>query len=148
MKIQNVLTTEEEQIRGLVEDWARALRARNIDGLMANYTPDILLFDAIPPLQHKGVEAYTKLWEECFACMQGPIDFEIRDLGITAGEDVAFCHSLNRMGGTMSNGERTEMWLRATVCFQKIDGRWRVTHEHVSVPFDPTSLKASIDLQP
>ena len=40
------------------------------------------------------------------------------------------------------------MWVRSTVCYRKIDGRWVVTHEHTSVPFDAESGKVSFDLKP
>ena len=40
------------------------------------------------------------------------------------------------------------MWVRTTVCFRKIDGTWLITHEHNSVPFNPETGKASLDLAP
>jgi uncharacterized protein (TIGR02246 family) len=139
---------DEAQIRQLVENWAKAVRAKDIDGIMAHHAPDILLFDAIPPLQFTGGDAYRKNWEQCFPYFQGPIGCEIRDMSITAGADVAFCHSLTQINGTTTSGEHIATWLRATICFRKIDGKWTVTHEHVSVPFDPESGQASIDLKP
>jgi ketosteroid isomerase-like protein len=73
----------------------------------------------------------------------------MRDLSITAGDDVAFCRSLNRISGTRTDGEQTDVWGRATVCYRKIDGKWMVTHEHVSVPFYmDDSNKAAVDLKP
>ncbi len=72
-----------------------------------------------------------------------------RDLRITADEDVAFCHSLNRMSGVKTDGEKADMWLRETICFRKIDGKWKITHEHESVPFYMDgSYKAAVDLKP
>jgi len=44
--------------------------------------------------------------------------------------------------------EKTDVWVRATVCFRKIDGQWKVTHEHISVPFDMETFKASVHLKP
>src|SRR6266545_3994412 len=101
------------------------------------------------PLQYKGVDAYRKSWEEWLPTFRGPVGYEIRDLSITAGDDVAFCHSLNRISGTRANGEKTDTWVRATVCYHKIDGTWMVTHEHFSVPFYMDgSFKAAVDLKP
>lgn len=79
---------------------------------------------------------------------EGPIGYEIRDLSITSGNDVAFCHYLYRASGTRTDGAKVDMWVRATVCYRKINGTWMVTHEHQSVPFDPKSGKASLDLKP
>lgn len=89
-----------------------------------------------------------KHWEACLALCPGPIVFEIHDLNITAGDDVAFCHFLNRCGGTGENGEEQAAWMRATVCYRKTNGRWLVVHEHFSAPFDMESGKALFDLQP
>jgi ketosteroid isomerase-like protein len=36
---------DEAQIRQLIDNWAKALRAKDVDGLMANYAPDMLLFE-------------------------------------------------------------------------------------------------------
>jgi activator of Hsp90 ATPase-like protein/SnoaL-like protein len=65
------------------------------------------------------------------------------------GRGVGFCHSLNRLSGTKTDGEEIDMWLRATVCFRKIDGKWTITHRHESVPFYMDgSYKAAVDLKP
>jgi ketosteroid isomerase-like protein len=80
--------------------------------------------------------------------VQGPIEYETRDLCITTGEDVAFCHSLNRVKSTRTTGETTETWVRVTVGLRKMEGTWRITHEHVSVPCDMETSRASLDLQP
>jgi uncharacterized protein (TIGR02246 family) len=138
----------ETEIRRLIDNWAKAFRAKDIDGIMSIYAPDILSFDAIAQLQFKGADAYKKHWEACLSFCQGPIIFEIHDLKITAGDDVAFSHCLNRCGGTDESGEEKASWMRATVCFQKINGQWMVVHEHYSAPFDMESGKALFDLQP
>jgi uncharacterized protein (TIGR02246 family) len=139
---------DEAQIRQLVDNWVASVRAKDINGLMSHYAPNILLFDIMPPLQHKGADAERKLWEGCFPYFQGAIGYEIRDLSITTGDEVAFSHSLNRMSGTTTNGEEVDNWMRVTVCYRKIDGKWKVAHEHVSVPIDMETNKALFDLKP
>ena len=68
---------------------------------------------------------------------------------LTADDELAFSHSVNRLSGTEKNGKKMDMWFRATVCFRKNNGRWLVTHEHASVPFYPdASMKAATDLKP
>ncbi len=64
---------DEAQIRQLIDGWARALRAKDIDGVMSHYAPEILLFDLAPPLQYLGENAYRKNWVEWFATWQGPV---------------------------------------------------------------------------
>ena len=141
-------TTNEAEIRGLIDDWVKALRARDIDALVSNYAPDVVSFDVVNPLQRKGVDAVRKRAEEWISSWQGPINSEIRELSITADDDVAFSHHLSRFSGTKKGGGEIDMWIRATLCFGKVDGKWMVTHEHVSVPFDPQSGQVFLDLEP
>ncbi|HKA19224.1 MAG TPA: SgcJ/EcaC family oxidoreductase [Blastocatellia bacterium] len=140
---------EEGMIRRLTEEWVDALRARDLDRMMKNYSPDVTVFDISPPLQYVGAEAYRRKWEQMFKSIEGPIGYEVREMTVTAGDEVAFCHCLNRISGKMKGGKGNDgAWIRVTVCFRKVDGRWMVTHEHASVPFDGKSGKASLDLKP
>lgn len=112
------------------------------------FAPDIVSFDIVPPLRHKGTEAKRKNWMDVFTAYQGPLGYEIRELTITVGDDVAFGHSLNRISGTMKNGTRSDFWVRWTGCFRKIDGTWLIAHDQVSVPLDVESGRALLDLRP
>ena len=140
--------TEESRLRGLIDDRIRALREKDVDGLMAHHTRDVLAFDALDPLRYAGLDTLKGRAAEWLSWYQGPIGYEVRDLSFTAGERVAFCHYLYRVSGTMTNGKEVGMWVRATVCFNKIEGEWMITHEHTSVPFDAESGRASLDLEP
>lgn len=139
---------DEAEIRGLIDGWAEAFRAKDTDGIMSIYAREIVSFDLVPPLRYVGADEFRKAWEETFAFFQGPIEYEIHDRNITTSEDVAFGHSLNRLSGTMKNGQKTDYWHRWTAHFRKIDGKWLVTHEHVSLPADVESGKAVMDLKP
>jgi ketosteroid isomerase-like protein len=141
--------TDDAPVRALIENWAQAVRDKNIDALMSRRAPDFLLYDLAPPLLHCGADAYREGLVEWFATFRGPVGFEVRDLRITAGEGVAFSTSLNWIGGTRTNGEQTSVWVRTTICFRKQGGEWIALHEHVSVPFYMDgSDKAALDLEP
>ena len=74
---------------------------------------------------------------------------EVRDLDVTVGGDVAFCTSLNRMAAAAKQGEPMDIWVRTTLGLCKRDGRWRIVHEHVSVPFYMDGAdRAALDLKP
>ena len=81
-------------------------------------------------------------------CYQGPIEYEIRDLTITAEQTLAVSHSINRISGTLQNGQKGDFWLRMTAEWRRIDGQWLIDHEHVSVPVDPAKGTAVLDLKP
>jgi ketosteroid isomerase-like protein len=138
---------DEAELRRVIDDWTLALRAKDIERLWTHYTPDVLSFDLAPPLQH-GSEMREEL-EAWFQTWSGPIGYELRDLAIVAGGDVGFSHSLNRLRGKRTDGEETDIWFRATLCFRKVGGSWKVAHEHTSVPFYMDgSYRAAVDLAP
>jgi uncharacterized protein (TIGR02246 family) len=140
---------DEARIRELIHEWASALGAKDIDRVMSHYAADVVSFDLAPPLQYVGADAVRKSLAEWFPTFRGPIGYEVRDLGITAGDGVAFCRSLNRISGTRTDGEETDVWVRATLGCREVDGRWMMTHEHASVPFYMDgSDKAAVDLKP
>ena len=89
-----------------------------------------------------------KRWQELFDLYQNSIYYEVRELSITAGDDVAFSHSLNRISGTMKDGQQTDRWLRWTAGYRKTNGKWLIVHEQVSVPVDLGNGKAILDLKP
>jgi len=116
--------------------------------VMSIYTADVVSFDIDPPLQHVGTEAKRKNWERVLAAYEH-LGYEVRDLTITVGDDVAFAHSLNRLSGTLKNGATTTgFWVRATTCFRKINGDWFIAHDQVSVPLDLATGAALLNLEP
>ena len=139
---------DEADIRRGIDNWAKAIRAMDLDGVMSIYAPDIVSFDIVPPLQHVGAEAKWNNWVKVFTTYQPPLGYEVRDLTITVGDDVAFGHSLARISGTLKNGNRTDFWLRWTTCFRKIDGNWLIVHHQASVPLDVESGRALLNLEP
>lgn len=134
MSTSDQRTTDEAEIRDLVESWARAVRAKNLDGILANHSPEMLMFDVPPPIQSKGIEAYKKTWDVFFAWSKEPCVFEIGEMNITAGADVAFATAMMRCAGTETNGDQIELDFRLTIGLRKIGGHWMVMHEHHSIP--------------
>jgi hypothetical protein len=103
-------------------------------------------FSLAPPLAHVTDVKNLNAW---FATWQGPIGSEARDLRIAVSGDTAFSHGLSRMTGSKTDGEKVDLWFRETLCFRKIDGHWKIAHEHTSVPFYMDgSFRAAIDLKP
>ena len=138
----------EAEIQRLLDNGVRSLHDKNIEGIMSMYAQDVVTFDIVPPLRYLGADALRKLWEEVFFVYEGPIEYEIHDLTITVGDDVAFSHSLNRISGTMKTGQKTGLWLRWTACFRKINGKWLIVHHQNSVPADLEHGKAVLNLKP
>ena len=145
---ENGKAADEAQIRALIIERLKAVRTKDLNGATANVAIGIVSFDVINPLQNLGSEACRRRTQDWFASFQGEIGCDIRDLAITVGEDVAFSRSLYRVTGNKVGGEKVHMYWRSTGCYQKLEGKWVMVHEHNSVPFDPRSGKASLDLKP
>ncbi len=130
MSSSGIQKTAEAQVRELIENWAGAVRAQDLDGILKHHAPEIVMFDVPPPVQSKGIDAYRKTWDVFYRWFGDAGVFDLSELTITAGEDVAFAHGLIRCAGRDAN----ELAVRLTVGCRKIDGQWTVTHEHHSEP--------------
>ena len=138
----------ESEIRQRIDKLVEAIRAMDLDTVTSMYAPDIVSFDIEPPLKHIGAEAKKRNWAHVFSIYQRPLDYELHDLDIVVGDDVAFGHGLIRVSGTLKNGNTTEHRFRFTTCFRKISGNWLIAHDHVSAPFDLANNRALLNLEP
>jgi len=138
----------EAEIRQRIDELLRAIRAMDLEAVMPIYAPDIVSFDIEPPLQHVGAAAKRRNWAKVFAAYQPPLAYEVRDLAITAGDDVAFARSLARISGTLTNGITSAYWARWTSCYRRINGVWLIVHDQVSAPLDIETGRALLNLEP
>jgi len=139
---------DEAQIRALIEGRVPALAVKDATTLTSHDATDIVIFDVVGPLRHRGADAHAARVADWLSLYRDGVDYQIRDLSIAAGTDIAFCHYLYRVGGVMTDGTQVGMWVRSTICFRKTERGWTITHEHSSVPFDGATGAASLDLHP
>lgn len=145
------LTQDEVQIRHLITEKETLMRTKDATGLVSRYAPEIVQFDLAPPLRQSGPAVLEpSALQGWFSTFAGPIDYEIRDLAVTAADDVAFCTCLERLTASpLGSPESFTLWVRSTVGLRKMDGTWRITHEHRSTPFYMDgSFRAAVDLEP
>ena len=127
------MTTDEQDIRGLIERWAAAVHRGDLDGVLADHATDIVMFDVPPPYQGvRGIAAYQQTWPEFFRWQAGGASFAVESLDVTAGNDVAYAYALLRCGKPQELADKPESRLRLTLGLRKQDGRWVVAHEHHS----------------
>lgn len=63
----------EALIRRRVEYGVKAVRAKDINGVMSLYAPNIVSFDIAPPLRYVEADNKRRAWQEAFA-EYGPFD--------------------------------------------------------------------------
>lgn len=127
--------TDDDQIRILIEGWARAVHAGDLDTVLADHAADIVMFDVPPPNEGvRGIDAYGATWPPFFEWQRRGAVFDIVELDVTAGDDVAFAHALLRCGTAEELAMDPDLRLRLTIGLRKDNDRWVVTHEHHSFP--------------
>lgn len=123
----------EAEIRQLVENWAKAVREKNMDVILAHHSVDFVMYDVPPPFQSVGIDSYRKTWEPFFANTKPGI-FDIQELRIVAGENVAFGFAAMKCADKNNAGVFVDLPFRLTIGFKKIKDQWTIVHEHHSVP--------------
>jgi uncharacterized protein (TIGR02246 family) len=128
--------TDEIRIKALLEAWADAVRRHDLPAILAHHEPDMVMFDLPPPLQCKGIEAYKETWSLFFRYHKPGAAFDIEELTVTAGEDVAFAAAIMRCASHSSSNpaDKEGFLFRLTVGLRKVEGQWRIAHEHHSEP--------------
>jgi uncharacterized protein (TIGR02246 family) len=124
----------EAEIRELIERWAAAVQAWDLDGVLADHSDDIQMFDVPPPNEVRGIDAYRDTWPPFFEWLREGAVFEIVSLDVTVGDEVSFATALLRCGTEEGLRKDPDTRLRLTIGLRKEDGRWVVSHEHHSFP--------------
>lgn len=139
---------DEAAIRDLIARWTRAIEARDPAAAVEAYTPETVLYDAIPPHRTVGAEAIRELWEQMFPHFPERFRSEHCDLVVEVDGDVAFAHGMHHFVPEPADHPCGATWMRVTACYRRNGGRWQVAHEHVSIPFDPMTGRASFITAP
>jgi uncharacterized protein (TIGR02246 family) len=127
------MPADEEQIRRLIERWAVAAHEGDLEAVLADHAADIVMFDVPPPHEGvRGIDAYRDTWPPFFDWQARGAVFEIVELEVTAGDDLAYAHALLRCGEPDELAKNPDLRLRLTVCLRRQGGRWTVAHEHHS----------------
>ena len=133
-------TQREMEVRALIEGWANAVRNHDRDAILADHDADMVMFDVAPPERSRGIQEYNDTWDLFFRWHRPGDAFDIREMEVMASEAVAFALALMHCGGTNARGEHNELDFRLTVCLKNVGGRWRIVHEHHSVPVGPANV--------
>lgn len=132
----------DSEINVFLESRVDASEAKDIERLMDHYSPDIVYYDVVPPLQFTGLAETRRNFERWFAGYEGPISLQTHELSVAVSGDVAFANMLHLDSGVRTNGMESSIWVRSTVGCRRIDGHWLITHEHISLPIDMQTLHA------
>jgi ketosteroid isomerase-like protein len=143
-------STDETEIRELIEARAAALKTGDVETIVSYYAPEVVQFSLAPPLQQTTDARNPEQLRAWIATFEAPPTREVTRLQVSGGADVAFATSLDCLSATPKGmTDSFSLWHRVTLGLRRIDGRWLITHEHQSVPFEMDgSFQASVGLRP
>lgn len=133
---------DETAIKDLIAKWSAAVEALDLDGIVADYAEDAVLFDAIPPYKFVGKEAIRQAWAGCLPFFPKQFKSEHRDVVIHVSGDIAIMHGLHHFAPTPEDHPSGQTWMRVTVGYRRINGQWKAFHDHISIPFNPMNNQA------
>lgn len=138
------------EVRRVIEKWAEAVRAGDLEWSVAPFLPDVLQFDVGTPLRREGQEKVRERlqeWIEGYVPGKGP-GFSLLDLEVFESTDVAYATCLCHVTGTLKSGAEVDMWVRNTFGLRKFEGQWRIAHQHMSSPLEFSTMKGALDAKP
>ena len=145
-------TATDAEILAVLDERVAAHAARDAQRMIATCTDDAVRYTLAPPLQQGPGTPYGTLegLQAWLATFDGPVLIDYRDPVVTADGDVAFVHTLTQMTATPAGStDSFSFWFRSTYGLRRIDGTWRITHQHESTPFHMDgSFRAATDLLP
>ncbi|MEU1529471.1 nuclear transport factor 2 family protein [Streptomyces fagopyri] len=130
----------EGQIRRLEAELTAAVRNHDVDRAMACYAPDAEVFSAADGVERRGVAALRKAAELRCSTAAGPVEREVLDLRVRVDESIAFGHALVRTRAALADGGKLDRTERVTTGYRLAGDRWRIVHEHTSVPCDTSAV--------
>ncbi len=135
--------------------WLEAFAAQDLDQMMSFYVEDIYTYDlmAAPTeaglaMAFDGEQSWRQNWITFFDMFAEDLVITIEDLTVYQQGDLATVYGLTRLEGTIVGGPYIDMWVRETNLLRRVNDRWLVVHDHVSVPFDFATGRALTNLGP
>ncbi len=140
-------STNKEAIKKNLDSFFSALSTKDIKQMMAHYADEVIVFDVKPPFQTKGAVAWKHVWEASLPFFPENFRVEIRDLVIHADGNTGFAFYLFRLIGAEMDHPAMQTWMRATTGYKLQNGKWKIVHDHASLPFSPHTNQAVFSLE-
>jgi ketosteroid isomerase-like protein len=108
----------------------------------------LFVFDAVPPREFVGWDAYKKDSQDLLGAFPGPLTYSLSEQNITVAGPVAYVHNVQTGQFTRKDGSKLDTVVRVTDVYRKIGGKWLIVQEHVSFPVDLDTGKADLLSKP
>jgi ketosteroid isomerase-like protein len=105
---------------------------------------DVTLFDMSgPPREYSGAKAIRADLEKGFAGLKD-LKVNFLELKVETDGNFGYARSVQHFTAKTADGKPVEVTFRQTDVLRKINGQWKIVHQHISVPIDMKTGKADM----
>ncbi|MBA8885227.1 YybH family protein [Dokdonella fugitiva] len=133
-----------DPLREVLARYAQAVLAKDADAFAAAYTDDVVVFDAWGTWSLRGIDAWRSVAAGWFASLGDErVVVGVEEGACTAMHDLAFGHAMLTYAALSPDGTPLRSLMnRVTYGLRRVDGEWKIAHEHTSAPIDHATGKA------
>ncbi|MGN6798425.1 MAG: YybH family protein [Gaiellaceae bacterium] len=130
----------------VLEEYRAAVHAKDVDRFVSIFSDDVRVFDMWGTWSHDGIDSWRGLAEGWFGSLGDElVRVEFDDVQTTVAGDIAVLSAFLTFAGLSADGEELRsMNNRLTWGLRKIDGAWKVVHEHTSAPVEMATGKVNV----
>lgn len=130
-------------INQILEKYQATVFQLELEGHLALYSDQVLIFDAWGDWSLKGIEPLRKMVESWFGSLgEDRVKVEMNDLRAQSSGDIGFASAIVKFTAISKEGS-TLRWLenRFTWVLERKNQEWKITHQHSSFPADHETFK-------
>lgn len=116
-------------LRASIHQRIRAVRNRDVEGLLSFYSPEVVTFDRAAPADH-GLDGVRRRAEEWFDSFEADIDYRLRSMVLVVDGDAAFHRHVVGVRGRHRSGEVVDQRYREVFGYRRVAGQWLVVQQH------------------
>ena len=130
--------------KGLFEAYRSAVLNKSVERLMALYDEDVLAFDTWDAWSLAGAREWREMNQDWLGSLGSEtVEVEFEDTRTYQGGDTAAASAVLTFRAVSETGEiLRSMQNRLTWVAARRGDRWKIVHQHTSVPIDSKALKA------
>jgi uncharacterized protein (TIGR02246 family) len=136
----------QKPIMQVLDAYVAAVFAKDVDAFIALYDRDVRIFDMWGRWSYDGLEAWRGMVSEWFGSLGTErVGVVMDDVHIVVSHDLAVAQAFVTFKGLSADGrELRAMQNRLTCALKKVDGAWKILHEHTSSPADFETAKVML----
>jgi ketosteroid isomerase-like protein len=121
--------------------------AQTAPAVLKYFDPNVV-FDDMTPGQVRGLKAVGADLTAQFAAVKD-VKVQILNMSIDADTKLAFAYSTQTLSMVNAqSGQPESITFRQADAYHRVDGKWLLIYQNISVPFDPKTGKAVFNAAP